>query len=252
MSLKQVINNTFEGIAPKLWLSFNILRRNRNFGPDYWLLPELCRKDAISLDIGGNRGWFAYYMSRRSRAVHVFEPNPVCCAELARYKTANMTIHKIALSDRSGLATMRFDPDNTGIGTIENSNSLANNSGIRQVIKINVPTEPLDSFGFSNVGFIKTDVEGHEGAVLRGARTLLATDRPALLVELELRHNRHVFEEVWNVLDPLGYTMRSCTTKGLQSVDRTNIAKLQIGTPESNPDYINNFLFLPDRTLRSI
>jgi FkbM family methyltransferase len=185
-------------------------------------------------------------MSRLSRRVHVFEPNPLCLSQLARYKTANMTVHEFALSDRTGSATMRFDPDNTGIGTIESANSLTNNPGIRRVVEIDVPVKTLDSLGLADVGFIKIDVEGHEPAVLRGAQIILATSRPALLVELELRHNRSVFEEVWSVLDPLGYRMQCCTRAGLQPVDRANIAQLQIGTPESNPDYVYNFVFLPE------
>lgn len=247
MALKHEISKNFEEKAPKLWLSLNILRRNRNFEPEYWLLPQLCRRDMISLDIGGNRGWYAYYMARLSRAVHVFEPNPVCFSQLARSKTANMTVHEFALSDRDGKATMRFDPSNTGIGTIERANSLTKNAGIREVVEIEVPIKTLDSFGFSDVGFIKIDVEGHEPAVLRGAQMLLAANRPALLVELEIRHNPNVFEEVWSLLDPLGYRMQRCTIAGLQPVDRANVAMLQTGTPETNRDYIYNFVFLPEQ-----
>jgi FkbM family methyltransferase len=245
MPLKHTISNMLEDAAPKLWLSLNILRKNRNFGAEYWQLPKLCHRDLISLDIGGNRGWYSYYMARLSREVHTFEPNPICLAQLARYKTANMTVHKFALSDRVGMATMRFDPNNTGIGTIENANPLKN-AGIREVVEVDVPVRTLDGLGLSEVGFVKVDVEGHEAAVLRGAQNMLAADRPTLLVELELRHNPRVFEEVWKVLDPLDYRMLCCTDTGLQPVDRNNIAKLQIGAPESNPAYVYNFVFLPD------
>jgi len=64
MSLKHTISDVLEAASPKLWLDINILRRNRNFGPEYWLLPRLCRMGAVSVDVGGNRGWFAYYMAR--------------------------------------------------------------------------------------------------------------------------------------------------------------------------------------------
>jgi FkbM family methyltransferase len=245
VSLKSIVNDRLEEIAPKLWLSLNILRQNPNFGPEYWLLPKLCSKQSIALDIGGNRGWFAYYMARLSKKVHVFEPNPICLSALKRYKTANMIIHEFALSDRTGIAKMRFDPNNTGIGTIEAANSLTNNSGIRKIVELDVAVKTLDGLNFSDVQFIKIDVEGHEPAVLRGAKNLLRVSRPALLLELELRHNPAVFEEVWRVLDPLGYQMKCCTKAGLQTVDRGRIGTLQTGHPESNPNYINNFVFEP-------
>jgi FkbM family methyltransferase len=246
MSLKHKISTKLEETAPKLWLSLNILRRNKNFESEYWLLPKLCRPDLVSLDIGGNRGWFAYYMARLSREVHVFEPNPICLRQLARYKTANMVVHEFALSDRTGTATMRFDPNNTGIGTIESANCLTKNPGVRDVVEIDVPLRTLDGLGLANVGFMKIDVEGHEAAVLRGGKLLLVADRPVILVELVLRLNQHIFEEVWSMLDPLGYRMHYYTSAGLQPVDRANIARLQIGTPESNPGYIYNFVFLPE------
>jgi FkbM family methyltransferase len=245
MSLKRMINDKLEEMTPKLWLSLNILRRNRNFGPEYWLLPKLCRKESIALDVGGNRGWFAYYMARLSREVHVFEPNPICLSQLARVKTSNMIIHEFALSDRAGVAKMRFDPNNTGIGTIEPANSLTNNPGVREVVELDVVVKTLDSLALSEVGFIKIDVEGHEPAVLRGAKNLLNAHRPVLLMELELRHNPTAFEEVWGLLEPLGYQMKCCTQAGLQPADRAHIAKLQMGRPEINPGYVHNFVFVP-------
>lgn len=244
-SLKQAISTGLEALAPRMWLDLNILRRNRNFGPEYWLLPRLCQASRVSLDVGGNRGWFAYYIARHSRQVHVFEPNPICQAQVARLKTGNMTIHKVGLSDKAGEALMRFDPGNTGIGTIESRNTLTGNPGIGTLVELQVPVKTLDDFGFSDVGFIKIDVEGHEPAVLRGGRALLAANRPVLLLELELRHNPSAFEEVWAVLDPLGYRMKACTEGGLVAVDRAQIASLQTGTPETNPNYINNFVFVP-------
>lgn len=247
MSLKYHISKGLEDTVPKLWLSWNILRRNRNFSADYWVLPQLCRKNAVSVDIGGNRGWYAYYMAWLSREVHVFEPNPICLAQLAGYKTKNMTVHEFALSDQVGTTKMRFDPDNTGIGTIEQTNSLTNNPGIRRLIEIDVPLKTVDSFCFSNVGFMKIDVEGHEPAVLRGAQMLLTASRPALLIELEVRHNPRVFEEVWSVLDPLKYRMYYCADARLRPVNRAKIENMQKGPPESDPDYIYNFVFLPDR-----
>lgn len=42
----------------------------------------------------------------------------------------------------------------------------------------------LDDFGFTNVRFIKADVEGSEREVLDGARATLARDRPIILLEL--------------------------------------------------------------------
>jgi FkbM family methyltransferase len=245
MGLKATINDALERAIPKTWMDINILRHNRNYGPEFWVLPNFCGSDAVSIDVGGNRGFFAYYMARLSREVHVFEPNPMCLAQLARLKRSNMLVHEVALSDRAGMAEMRFDPENTGVGTIESANTLSGNAGIKQIVELRVPIRTLDSFGLNDVAFLKIDVEGHEPAVLRGARDLLASNRPSILVELELRHNPTVFEAVWSELDPLGYDMRACTRSGLTPVDRSRIADLQRGGPDTNRAYVNNFVFTP-------
>lgn len=242
--LKRVLNDVLETHAPKTWLNLNILRRNRNFGPEYWLLPKLCRKDALAVDVGGNRGRFAYYMARCAREVHVFEPNPICLAQISRLKTRNMMVHKVALSDNEGMATIRFDPKNTGVGTIESTNTLADNPGIREVVELDVPVRTLDSFRLTNVGLIKVDVEGHEAAVLRGAKALLAAERPTLLVELERRHNPTVFETVSALLDPLGYRVKACTRSGLLPIEWGEIGHLQEGDPHTSRDYIHNFVLV--------
>ena len=244
-TLKNAIASTMMRLAPKAWLELNIRRRNPNFGPEYWILPKLCRKDALAIDIGGNQGWFAYYMAQLSREVHVFEPNPVCLGQIERVRSANMIIHPLGLSDKPGTMTLRYDPENTGIGTIESANTLSNNPGIQRLIKRNVTVDVLDSFALEGVACIKIDVEGHEPAVLRGARKLLSVERPCLLMELEFRHNPRTFDEVWSVLDPLGYRMLACTNMGLESVDRTRLADLQVGQPETNPEYVYNFVFAP-------
>ncbi len=243
--LKNAIASTMIRRAPKAWLELSILRRNPNLGPEYWILPRLCRKDALAVDIGGNQGWFAYYMAKLSREVHVFEPNPVCLEQIERVRSVNMIIHPLGLSDKPGTMALRFDPDNTGIGTVEPANMLSNNPGIRRLVERNVAVDVLDNFALKGVACLKIDVEGHEPAVLRGARKLLAVERPCLLIEMEFRHNPRAFDEVWSVLDPLGYRMLACTNRGLESVDRARIADLQVGRPETNPAYIYNFVFSP-------
>jgi hypothetical protein len=47
-----------------------------------------------------------------------------------------------------------------------------------------VPVVTLDSLKLPNVSFIKIDVEGHEMSVIEGAKELLATQRPTLIVEI--------------------------------------------------------------------
>ena len=54
----------------------------------------------------------------------------------------------------------------------------------------------IDLERFSNVGFIKIDVEGHEHAVLEGATKTIKRNMPNLLVEMEEKHNKIPINEM--------------------------------------------------------
>lgn len=199
--------------------------------------------------MGGNAGHYAYYLSRLTRQVHVFEPNPSCLTELHRILRRNMILHDVALSDSRGQATLRFDPANSGVGTIESANRMELNPTIHSLVEHTVKTRPLDDYDLRDVGFIKVDVEGHEPTVLRGGIRLIERERPVMLVEIERRHNPTAFEEVEYLLAPFGYTAWRLSGGSLVPVRREQIGDLQQLPAENNPAYVNNFLFLPANRL---
>ncbi len=245
MTWKGAIAGFGKRIAPRAWLSLEIARRNRHFEKEYWLLPELVRRDANSVDVGGNTGLYAYYLSKLVKVVHVFEPNPICLGQLERVRRRNMTIHDVALSDHRGEAAMRFDPGNEGVGTIEERNRLDNNPGIKSVVERTVKVCPLDDLHLTDIAFMKIDVEGHEPSVLRGATGLISREKPILLIEIERRHNPTAFEEVEDVLAPLGYSSWRLAEGGLVPVSRQEIDGLQVLPMSADRAYVNNFLFFP-------
>jgi FkbM family methyltransferase len=245
MTWKGTIASFANRVAPRAWLSLEIARRNRHFEKEYWLLPQLVRRDANAVDVGGNTGLYAYYLSKLVKVVHVFEPNPICLGQLERVRRRNMVIHDVALSDHRGEATMRFDPGNEGVGTIEERNRLDNNAGIKSIVERIVTVCPLDDLHLTDIAFMKIDVEGHEPSVLRGATELIGREKPVLLIEIERRHNSTAFEEVEDVLAPLGYSSWRLAEGGLVPVSRQEINGLQELPMSTERPYVNNFLFFP-------
>lgn len=245
MGWKATIAGLGSRVAPRAWLSLEIARRNRHFELEYWLLPQLVRRDANAVDVGGNTGLYAYYLSRLTRVVHVFEPNPICLGQLERVRRRNMVIHDVALSDHRGEATMRFAPGNEGVGTIEPRNGLDNNAGIRSVVERAVKVCPLDECNLTDIAFMKVDVEGHEPSVLRGATQLLGTQKPTLLIEIERRHNATAFEEVEDLLKSFGYSSWRLHEGAVVPVSRHEISGLQVLPISADRPYVNNFIFIP-------
>ncbi len=204
-----IIRRTWDAFAevfPKTSLDLNYLRRTRNYEPDLWQIPRFCSKHQAAIDVGANMGIFSRWMAKHAGQVHSFECNPSLIPGLHDILPGNVQVHPVGLSDEPGRVQLRFDPGNTGIGTIEQRNKLDQNAGIKDLVAVDVDVKRLDDFAFQNVSFIKIDVEGHEGHVLAGAAHTLAIHRPTLLIEIEERHCPGSLDQIPAWLAQFGYT----------------------------------------------
>src|SRR3546814_12827248 len=71
------------------------------------LLPALCDRNRISVDVGSGVGVYAAIMFLYSRQVLAFEPNPRLYELLRRSFAPTVAVTNCALSDRAGPATLR-------------------------------------------------------------------------------------------------------------------------------------------------
>lgn len=171
------------------------------------LLAQLAPKNCTALDIGANHGIYGYALSRLVRSVHCFEPLAECCRYIRDSRIENVTVHNVALSDRAGELELHIPIINGR--TVYTRASLDCAKGPSEPRRVEVKT--LDSYGMTNVGFIKIDVEGVESAVLHGAARTLAATHPTLLVEIDrARHTRDSFLAVHASLHAIGYRTHVC------------------------------------------
>jgi len=244
-ALKATISRQIERHFPKLWMERELHFRPNHFEKEFWLVPLLCVQQKTSLDIGANAGHYSYYMAKFSKDVIAFEPNHDLWKDLRRLLGRRVHLESAALSRTSGNAVMRIDHHSTGVSTIEEKNDLCCVADLSAVVTREIVTRTLDSFNLSNIGMIKIDVEGHEEAVLEGARDTLRRNQPALIVESEDRHNQGAARRIAASLTALGYLgfylkdRRLCDFSTLRAED-TNPGNLDSGLP-----YINNFVFIP-------
>ena len=202
-------------------------------------------KDRV-IDVGGNRGVYAYNLWRLGATVEVFEPNPTCLSVLTTWAKGKSTVHlyPVALSSHAGSATLHIPVDEQGIE--HDASASIEHAGFVKSRNERVRLRTLDSFDFQGVSLIKIDVEGHEYSVIEGAMATIASSRPALLIEIEQRHACRPIEEIFEKMQGLGYQgffVHRGHITALEKFNATTHQSMANFNGRKGP-YINNFLFL--------
>jgi FkbM family methyltransferase len=139
-----------------------------------WTCDSLLPSGKDYVDIGAHHGIYTVEMAKKGH-VHAFECSPksfnYLCANIAlRDLHYKVTTHNVALGPTTGTTPyyIRDPKDGGGNGVCSFDYDTQ-----RQTPSIQVPMHTLDSYGLSNIGFLKLDVEaGGHGIPLRRASNL--------------------------------------------------------------------------------
>lgn len=202
-------------------LAESLLRNNRftfEVNLIHRVIEEYSDTEKDFLDIGAHIGTYSWLVAPYFNHVHSFEPNKeiynYLCGNIALRGLSNkMDTYCLGISDKEDMLTYyERSSDGGGNGFEE----IQSNEPTKVRGKLQVKT--LDSFNFTNVGFIKIDVEGHEKNVLLGAKdTLKLNNYPPILFESwapgeHPEHNQdyvaNLRKELFEVLEDYGYTIQ--------------------------------------------
>ncbi len=196
----------------------------------------------VFYDIGSNTGPYSLLALTLSSVaqVHSFDPVKEHLDTLRQSVTLNryeerVTLHEIALSDKSGEATLHL----AGSGSTLEKDFLNSESPTRTIT-----LATLDGYvkekNLPDPHFIKIDVEGHEYAAIKGGLSLLEKSRPVLFIEIALHlanigrdFTNHNFKEIFSTLENIGY----------ESYIADN-GKLEKITPDFDKQGVYMYLFL--------
>ncbi|MBE9012071.1 FkbM family methyltransferase [Pseudanabaenaceae cyanobacterium LEGE 13415] len=167
----------------------NYLKQIRKrFEPKMVELFKTVAKDSeVILDIGANIGCTAILFGELAKQVYAFEPSQSTCYFLEKNVShsglKNITIQNIGLGAEAGEFTLTFSPANRSGGFVSNQTQI-NTGHVTETITICKLDQVIQSLNISKIDFIKIDVEGFEGQVLRGATQTLLTYQPVIVLEL--------------------------------------------------------------------
>jgi FkbM family methyltransferase len=172
-------------LMPPSWFYRRRIREEARSGePELAILAELVPRGGTAVDVGANQGVFAYALAPIADRVVAFEPNPDYAAFARWMLRGRAELHELALSDEPGRMTFYVPLSDQGMVLHLAGSLKRTHSQFRNIKTYDVEVRTLDDFGLADVRFIKADVEGSEREVLDGARTIIARDRPIILLEL--------------------------------------------------------------------
>ncbi len=215
-------------VVPKSLFHPVVARLHLRAEPEMRRVIDRCDPSGTAVDVGTWYGPWTYWLSKRVRDVQSFEPNPKVAEVLRRGVASNVTVHECAVSDIEGTAELVLQDLSVGS---EGTATIV--PGVRGAGSHSVRTCRIDDMGFTDVRFIKIDVEGHERAVLAGAVETMTRDHPVLFVELEERMTD--IDATIQMLVGLGYEARFVMNDEWVSTNDLDLASWQREFTRTHP-----------------
>jgi FkbM family methyltransferase len=242
--------------APRAWFRFKVLKYKylQRGEPEIHLIPHLVEPGTTAIDIGCSIGIYAAEMARYAQKVIAFEANPAVAQFARTVAPRNVEVINVALSSAPGRATLKVPRNPKGetideLATIEAGNPL--HAGDAAATEVEM--KRLDDFSIANCSFIKIDVEGHEEAVMEGAVTLIASQRPVLMIELDESLNQGALARLSSRYAAQNYRAFFLSHGKLRPVSEFDPARHQNAANlrprhklPRGAEYINNFVFVPE------
>ena len=210
--------------------------------PELSLIKFLCSPEGNSIDVGANLGLYSFLISKYTKQLFAFEPNPYPLRYLKKLNKGNTRVYPIAIGSVNDEVEL-FIPKNPKGWT-------SNGASLRQLdlgkgMKLKVACRTIDSFDFRNIELIKIDVEGCEQDVIDGAMNTIQNWLPNIIIENEIFHTKDPLS-ILNNLSELGYCAYFCKNEGelIQLDEEFNFEKNQLDPSHKDKNYVQNFIMI--------
>lgn len=180
------------------------------------VLRPFVPEDGVVIDVGAHAGQFTKLFARLAPRGFVYAVEPqsyaraILRAAVRLNRLANVAIVPLALGARAGVAMLSLPvkPSGSyGFG-LAHLGPETGRDAVSEAVGVATLDALVEALGLERLDFIKADIEGHELALVEGARGSLARFRPALLVEHDperLARAGASLDALWQALIDLGY-----------------------------------------------
>jgi FkbM family methyltransferase len=190
--------------------------------PEMAILRRIIRSGQAVVDIGANIGFYTLYLSELvgpSGSVYAFEPISENFEILSRAvrmrKLQNVKPFFAAVNREPGEREMIIPDNGDFTGFYQAHLADREDAGMRELVHVSSLDQLLSDGVLSAVDFIKCDAEGSELGILQGGIKLLNEFHPSLLVEIQGKTSKEVFD-LLHGLDYKSYVLQD----GFMEIER--------------------------------
>lgn len=243
-----VDDSTFEVPDDMAWAFRDGSYYERNV--EHWIKRILRSINApVFYDIGANYGYYTIAMASIAETVYAFEPTSTTFAVLARNvernHMTNVTILPLALGEARGVARMTLYSSSGNNSLIARTNDAVAHLEVHGYEE--VQTEPLDQLfrerRLAPPSLIKIDTEGSEVSVLRGARELLSTHHPFVVMEYDASSTQDAGHSLAELRDEL--YRHAYTLYGLNNALEGDRHDTSLHSVDDNPRAVGTLMAMP-------
>lgn len=176
----------------------------------------------IVFDVGAHYGeWSTSLLSQPGQppTVHAFEPSAVSVERARRTLNGSATVHQVALSEKPGKAELKIVHPGAGANSLVDFTDRSRASGETESVDVSTVDIMIGHLGLDRLTLLKIDAEGHDLAVIRGARGMTGRQAVDLIqFEYNLRwiDSRTFLLDAFEELQPRGYQLGKITAKGVE------------------------------------
>lgn len=142
-------------------------------------------------DVGANFGYYSWLLKSAAPELEIvlIEPLPanikLIRGTIQRNQFADVTLIEAGASDCPGDGILHADELGGSTSSLNNEETFEQHHYGTAPKSLRIPLVSIDCMRdrHSRIDFMKIDVEGHEEAVLRGARETISHDQPVLFIE---------------------------------------------------------------------
>ena len=186
---------------------------SEDYAPDYSVIKRLVQPGDVVVDLGAHVGACTKFLSDRvgkTGTVYSVEPFPlnfeILQLNVQKLGLSNVQLINCAVSQESGKLMMEV-PTFAEFGESFYDARLIPAGATSSLRQAAVDVQTVDALLADRpraISFIKCDVEGQELQTLRGARDVISTDLPMLMLEVSLM-SRDTHDDVRELLASSGY-----------------------------------------------